>query len=209
MQLRVDRPVVLGVTGGVASGKSTVVGYFVHRGANSVSADDIARQLLSPGTEMTMRVIAHFGANFALSGSPVQVDRAKLAARIFADDRARRELGEIMHPAIHKLTEQQVNAARADNACRLVAVEIPLLYENRLETTVDRVLVAMCPEAEQVRRLIGRHPALTEADALRQIHAQMPINQKAGMADFTIDTDRPEQMVRRDADELYDRLTQS
>jgi dephospho-CoA kinase len=207
--LRTDNgSIVLGVTGGVASGKSTAVRFLVERGAAGVSADEIARELLSPGSLMTERVIEHFGSSIALNGGVPEIDRAKLARRIFADDRARRELGELMHPTIHRLIQEHIEQARFYPNCRMVAVEIPLLFENGLQSSVDKVLTALCPEDEQMRRLMARHPAIGQIDALRQIRAQMPIEDKARMSDFTINTAQPIDVVRQEANTLYDRLTE-
>jgi dephospho-CoA kinase len=155
---------------------------------------------------MTFRVLAHFGPDFALKGESAAVDRSKLAGLIFSDERARRELGELMHPAIRQIAQIRVDEARSDPSCRLVAEEIPLLYENRLQDTVDYVLVAVCGQDEQVRRLTARQPGATEVGALRQIGSQMPLNDKVRMADFTIDTGQTLDEVRREAGVLYDRL---
>jgi dephospho-CoA kinase len=201
-----NRPVILGITGGVATGKSTVARFLVERGAIGVSADDVARALLAPGTQMTSRVLAHFGPNFALDGYSDRIDRAKLARHIFADESARRDLGDLMHPDIHRVMMDEIEAARRDPDCRLIAAEIPLLYENNLRSSVDAVLAVVCSEEEQAARLMARHPMLGANDALHQIRAQIPTEEKARLSDFVIVTSRPIERVKADAGELYDRL---
>jgi dephospho-CoA kinase len=183
-----QRPIVLGITGGVATGKSTVLGMFAKRGAFAISADEIARSLLAPGASTTMRVLAHFGPSFALKGTSDTVDRSALGRLVFADEQARRELGKLMHPAIHEELQREIDKACRDPECLLAAAEIPLLYENRLERMVDRVVVATCSAPEQLRRLMARVHGLSESEALAQIHAQIPTQSKAEMSDFVIDT---------------------
>jgi dephospho-CoA kinase len=201
------RPLVLGITGGIASGKSTIAGMLERLGACRVSADEIARELLSPGSLVTRAVIAHFGQGVAAEGSQsAEVDRKRLAKLIFNNPDARRELGAIMHPPIRERMTSQIEAFRNDPSCLLIAAEIPLLYENGLEGMVDRVLVAKCPENIQVRRLRDRQPWLSEEDALRQIRAQMPLEEKVARADEVIETDRALESVEAAAAALLGRF---
>ncbi len=205
---------VLGITGGVASGKSSIAGFLETFGACRISADEIARELLAPGSEMTKAVIAQFGTDYEATGEssaarvPLQIDRSKLGRRIFADDAARRLLGEIMHPEISKRMQAGIDTLRQYGACPLIAVEIPLLYENGLQSMVDAVVVAVCPEAVQVDRLMCRSSSRSEADALRQVRSQMPTSEKAARADYIVDTDRPLPHVRNDVEVLYGELIQ-
>lgn len=197
---------VLGITGGVASGKSTVVGMFAALGAATISADAVARDLLQPGTELTRQIIKAFGPEFAADGNPDEVDRVKLAALIFADPAARKRVGEIMHPPIHALLDSYIHDARIDVNYDLVAVEIPLLYENHLEGFVDHVLVVTCSDETQIRRILSRNASLGVVDARRRIDAQFPLPEKAARADYVIDSDRPLAAVERDVADLYDTL---
>ncbi len=198
---------VVGVTGGVASGKSTLTRWFEDWGAGRVSADDIARELLAPGSETTRRVLREFDAA-AQADLSETIDRRALAQLIYADENARRQLGEIMHPAIRQHMRLQIDALRSAPDCRLIAVEIPLLYENNLESMVDAVLVASCSEVTQARRLLERQPWLDEAGALSQIRSQLPLSEKAGRAEYVISTDNAVELVKQQARELFERLTQ-
>ena len=200
------KPLILGITGGVASGKSTLSGFFADRGARIVSADEVARVLLAPGSPTSLAVLAHFGQEFALEGSSDRIDRVKLARHIFANDDARRDLGAIMHPVIRERMAHDVEIALRSPSVPLVVAEIPLLFENGLRSTVDRALVARCSEATQLGRLRTRQPWLTEVEALRQIRSQLPMDEKARLADFVIDTDGPLDRVRVEADRLFDGL---
>ena len=196
---------VLGITGGVASGKSTLARWFEEWGAGRVSADEIARDLLAPGSATTRAVLREFDGA-AQIGLPETIDRRALAQLIYADENARRQLGEIMHPVIRQGMQLRIDALRSAPECRLIAVEIPLLYENKLESMVDTVLVASCSEETQAIRLRERQPWLNETSALKQIRSQMPLSEKAGRAEYVISTDLPVEMVKRQARELFERL---
>jgi dephospho-CoA kinase len=197
---------ILGITGGVATGKSTVARIFAGLGAAVVSADEIARDVLAAGSRASLKVIEALGPDAALDGSASVVDRAQLGALIFADDSARKVVGEIMHPEIHAQLDARVQELRADADYPLVVVEIPLLYENGLESFVDQVLVVFCSEANQISRIVARNPSLSRKDALQRIHSQLPLAQKAARADYTIDSDRPFADVESEAVNLYDAL---
>lgn len=204
---RIGRPVILGITGGIASGKSTVVKRLTELGACTISADAIARELLAPGTETTRAVLQRFGGVIALDLDSDRVDRKKLAALIYSDETCRRELGEIMHPEIRLRMLSQIDQAKRNPDCRLIAVEIPLLFENGLESLVDKILVASCSESAQVERLRERQPWLEEAEALRQIRSQIPIHEKVDRADYVIDTSGDIGSTCQAARSLFDRLT--
>ncbi len=198
--------VVLGITGGVASGKSTVAQFFRRRGATTISSDEIARELLAPDTETTAAVLREFGPTIAQTGDRTQIDRAKLSSLIFSNEVARARLGELMHPAIRQRTAAMISMAKSEPGCPLIAVEIPLLYENGLEQTVDFVLVTSCPETMQVERLLSRRPELTFDEALKQIRSQIPIAAKTSRADFVIDTAKSLEDVQADVNFIFDKL---
>ena len=196
---------VIGITGGVASGKSTLARWFEDWGAGRVSADEIARDLLAPGSETTRAVLREFDSA-AQANLPDTIDRRALAQVIYADENARRKLGEIMHPVIRRQMRLQIDALRSELNCLLIAVEIPLLYENNLESMVNAVLVATCSESTQAHRLLERQPWLDEGAALSQIRSQMPLSKKAGRAEYVVSTDQLIELVKRQARELFDLL---
>lgn len=194
-----------GITGGVASGKSTVAEQFGRLGAARIDADEIAHTLLAPGNALTREVIEHFGPDFALDGAPWHLDRQRLGKLVFSGEAARRDLNAIVHPPIHAELARQIETARRGGAT-LVVAEIPLLFENRLEWMVDRIIVAACTEQEQVRRLVARKPGLAPEQALAQIRSQMPIAEKLAGADDVIDTGNSRDAVSRQVTELFESL---
>lgn len=193
---------ILGITGGVATGKSTVTGMLAEEGALTVSADDIARAQLAPGTELTQAVLAAFPLCRDATGQGI--DRRALSHLIFADTQARTQLEALTHPAIIAALELQITEWR--NAGPGIAIaEIPLLFEADLGRLVDVVVVVACEETTQIMRLQTRQ-VIDEAEARRQIAAQWPISAKIARADIVINTDKGLEDTRRQVQALWDTL---
>jgi dephospho-CoA kinase len=174
---------ILGVTGGIATGKSSVADLFRAQKVPVVSADDLAREVVLPGTGTLCDLVATFGTDIlSADGS---LDRERLSQIIFADDVARGELNQIVHPAIAELAESTL--ARLVNAgAEFIVYEAPLLYEAGAESRVDKVLVVTVSPVEQKKRLMARD-GVDAATADLRIAAQMPIDEKIRRADFVID----------------------
>lgn len=173
----------IGLTGGIASGKSTVAELFAARGATVLDADRIAREVVEPGTPgLAALVNAQGGGILDAQG---RLDRAELRRRMFADAETRRAVEAILHPAI--VSEIQRQGDRAPGPYQVFV--IPLLVEAGLEHIVDRVLVVDCPEEEQVRRLMARDGA-TREDAMRMLEAQVSREERLAAADDVIDNGR-------------------
>ena len=193
---------ILGITGGVATGKSTVTQMLAEEGALTVSADDIARAQLAPGTELTQTVLAAFPLCRDATGQGI--DRRALSHLIFADTQARTQLEALTHPAIIAALELQITEWR--NAGPGIAIaEIPLLFEADLGRLVDVVVVVACEETTQIMRLQTRQ-VIDEAEARRQIAAQWPISAKIARADIVINTDKGLEDTRRQVQALWDTL---
>lgn len=158
---------VVGLTGGIASGKSLVGGYFADVGAATVDADALAREVVAPGSEGLAAVIEAFGDGvLAADGT---LDRAALRRRIFDDDEARQRLEGILHPRIRTLMEARVEARRATGDAYCVAI-VPLLVETGQDARYDRVLVVDAPEPVQIARLQARDG--TDAETARAMLAR-------------------------------------
>ena len=174
----------VGLTGGIASGKTTVASLFAERGAAVLDTDVIAREVVEPGRPALAALVN------ALGGSILDPDgrlaRAELRRLLFADAATRREVETILHPAILAELEQQ--ARRAPGPYQVFV--IPLLVESGLERIVNRVLVVDCPEEEQVRRLMARDGASRE-EALRMLETQASREERLAAADDVIDNGGP------------------
>jgi dephospho-CoA kinase len=174
---------LIGVTGGIATGKSTVDQMLAAHGATVIDADALAREVVRPGSPALDEVVQRFGASVLQPGG--ELDRARLGAIVFADDDARHDLERITHPRIAELTQERVAAALATTT-PLVAVDIPLLYENAREGMFEGVLLVYAPRDIQVERLRERN-GLDAAAALQRLAAQLPIDDKRERATWIID----------------------
>lgn len=172
----------VGLTGGIASGKSTVADLFAAKGVPVLDTDLIARYVVRPGSEGLKRVVAEFGRDvLAEDGS---LDRRKLREQIFADDKARARLEAILHPLI--LSRLATASGDAGGAYQIHV--IPLLVETGMQQAVDRVLVVDCGEDVQIARLVARD-AEDDASARRIIAAQIDRRRRLAAADDVIVND--------------------
>lgn len=176
--------VVLGVTGGIGTGKSTVLEMLSRFGAGIVSADLIAHEIIRPGMPAFAEIVERFGES--IIGEDGEIDRRALGEIVFSDSRARKDLENITHPRIMQRVEEIIERFRANPQPQSVlAVEIPLLYECGLEKTVDKVLLVAAEQQTQVNRLTSRS-VMSKEQAIRRIQAQMPISEKLKRADYVI-----------------------
>lgn len=174
---------ILGITGGIATGKSSVARMFGDCGAVVVSADDLSRQAVAPGSATLAALTDRFGRQILdASGA---LDRTALAALVFSDSAARADLNRITHPAIARLADEKLHALSSAGH-PLIVYEAPLLFEASAESRVDQVLVVTVDPDIQLDRLIKRD-GLSRGEALARIEAQMPLFEKISRADYVID----------------------
>jgi dephospho-CoA kinase len=196
-------PVVIGLTGNVASGKSTVAALLAARGATVIDADELARDAVAPGTPELAAIAARWPS--AMRGDTL--DRAALRRIVFADAAARAELEGIVHPAVHRLKNEQVAAARARGDAWIV-YDVPLLFEAGVDDEVDVIVLVDSPAPVRRERLI-RERGLSEAEADAMIAAQMPASQKRSRADYVIDNDRDRATLASRVDVLWSTLARA
>jgi len=176
--------VQLGLTGGIACGKSTVANMLVRKGAALIDADLIAREVVEPGTPGLLQVAEAFGSEVILPNGGL--DRKKLGSIIFGDEATRLKLNGILHPLIRAEMKKRMEAAAALSPDKLVVVDVPLLFESRLASMFEAVMVVYVPESVQLERLMSRD-GCTTAEAEARIRSQMPIEEKKRLADIVID----------------------
>ena len=172
------------LTGGIATGKSFCLAEFGAAGVPTIDADRLARDVLAPGTPGLAAVSARFGPSVLGPGGAL--DRPALARLVFGDDRARRDLEAIVHPAVYRAIDRWF-AELGDRGAPLGIADIPLLYETGREIDFDVVVVAACPPGMQIDRLAVRN-GLTPEEARLRLAAQIPIDEKVARADYVIDT---------------------
>jgi dephospho-CoA kinase len=195
---------LLGVTGGLASGKSLVMRMLQERGATTFSADEAARAVLAPHGNVLKQIASAFGPE-ALTPEGT-LDRTWLGRRIFTDEAARRRLNRIMHPAILRLLRAQIEAAQEDlPASTLVAVEVPLLFETNLQRWFELILVVSASETTQIARLHARD-GLSEAEARQRLEAQWPMGEKVARADLVVPNDSSPEALQAAVEVVWKQL---
>ncbi|MBR3119321.1 MULTISPECIES: dephospho-CoA kinase [Oceanobacillus] len=174
---------VIGLTGSIATGKSTVSQMFKDFEIPVVDADKIAREVVNPGEEAYERVVKVFGESILLPNQTL--DRKALGSLIFKDEAKRKLLNSIIHPAIReRIFERKDAHIKAGEQC--VVLDVPLLFEGDYSKVVDRTIVVAVDEAVQLERLMKRNE-LTEEEARERINSQLSIKEKAKLADAVID----------------------
>ena len=177
----------VGLTGGIASGKSLVASLLAGHGAVVIDADVLAREAVEPGTVGLRAVVERFGGDMV--DAQGRLDRARLASVVFADARARADLNAIVHPRVRELSEER-EASSPPGA--VVVHVIPLLVETGQQSRFDEVVVVDVPEATQVARLMGRD-GLSRADSLARIAAQASREERRAAATWIIDNSGTQQ----------------
>jgi dephospho-CoA kinase len=173
---------VVGLTGNIGSGKSTVARRLAALGATIIDADELARQAVEIGTPALRRITERWGAEVLAPDG--LLDRAALRRRVFHDATELEALNQIVHPAVTQLRDDQVAAAQA-RGDRVVICDIPLLFERRLADEFDRIVLVDAPRPLRLERLV-RERGLEETEALDMITAQMPAELKRARADHVI-----------------------
>ena len=191
---------IIGLTGGIACGKSTVSRALRAHGAAIIDADALAHELSQPGQAIFNAYVERFGRGIVTAGGTL--DRAAIAARVFADPAVRTEVDAITHPLIRATAEERLRAARAAEK-RAAVLDVPLLFEAGWDTLADETWVVALPEEEQMARLLARDKTMCESDARARIAAQMPLREKCARADVVIDNSGTKEEVREYIGKLW------
>lgn len=174
---------IIGLTGSIASGKSTVSEMFTELDIPVIDADKISRLVVQPDELAYKEIVATFGHDILLPNKTI--DRSKLGSIIFADDAKRKQLNEIVHPAVReKMLTQRDYYTQTGHRC--VVMDIPLLFESKLTHLVNTTIVVYVNEHTQLERLKTRD-GFTEEEAYQRIHSQILMEEKKSMADIVID----------------------
>jgi dephospho-CoA kinase len=174
----------IGLTGGIATGKSTVAKLLTERGAILIDLDGIAREVVEPGQPSLSAIAERFGQ--AVLQEDGKLDRKKLGTIVFADPAERKALEAIIHPAIRSVMKERMSYHESNTPEKLIVVDVPLLYESKLESYFDKIMVVYVPRETQLQRLLTRDK-LTVEEARKRLEAQMDIEIKKERADVLID----------------------
>ena len=190
---------LIGLTGGIGSGKSTVAKRLVELGATEIDADLLAREVVAPGSDGLKEVAERFGSD--LISQDGSLDRVKLAERAFSSEENRKDLEGILHPKIQQLSRERIAAASG-----LVIYTIPLLVETGSKLPFDKIVAVSAPEKVRVDRLVtGR--GMSEEQARARIAAQATDEERAAIADFVIDSNCSMADLLEQVDRLFQEVT--
>lgn len=184
---------VIGLTGGIASGKSTVSQLIKEQGIRVVDADVIAKEAVAKGTLALQQIVQTFGEDVLLPNG--ELNRQQLGAIIFSDEEKRKQLNAIVHPEVRKEMLKQRDEGVAQQET-FVVLDIPLLFESQLESLVDRIIVVYTTPELQLSRLMNRND-LSEEEALNRIHSQQSLEEKCKKADRVIENTQDLAFIRK------------
>lgn len=193
---------VIGITGGIATGKSTVMQMFRALGASILSADEVARDVLASGMPAFDDVLHRFGSE--ILNSDGEIDRTVLGKIVFDSPDALSDLNSIAHPRIIAILEERIGEFRNSSDASVLVVEIPLLYECNLQYLVNKVVAVVAEQEAQLFRLKTR--GFSDEQAKRRVAAQMPVAEKADLADWVIWTDGSMEDTRRQTEQIWAEL---
>jgi len=194
---------LVGLTGGIASGKSTACRFFVDLGAHIVDADQIARDVVEPFSPVWKEIVEAFGTEI-LQGDN-ELDRTRLAEIIFADSGKRKLLESIIHPRIADETARRVEALEKAHPEGIIIVDAALMIEIGSHENFEKLIVVFADEETQARRLMDRD-LLGRAEAFSRIEAQMPLTEKLGYADYVIDNNGSPANTKQGVLRVYNEL---
>ena len=195
--------IIAGLTGGIASGKSTVSRILSDAGAHVIDADQIAKEEVEKGTPAYRDIVSFFGRGILQTDGAI--DRKRLADIIFNDPEKKARLNAIVHPHVHRRTQQKIADISRRTSDAVVILDIPLLLEAGMDRNLDELIVVYAPESIQLERLMQRD-AIDAAAAMARIRSQMPIDEKRRRATIVIDNSGSLDDCRRQALEVFERL---
>ena len=196
---RSEPMLVLGVTGGIGSGKSTVARLFGKLGARVLDADELAHEVMKPGKLAARKIVDAFGED--ILNPDDSIHRKKLADRVFNDPEALADLEAIVHPRVIRVIREKMKRLRRNRRVHVVILDVPLLFESGSEKLADHVVVVNTPPELARARLRGR--GMSEEEITRRSAAQMDPSAKVALADFVIDNSGGLDKTRRQVSELW------
>ncbi|WP_125132235.1 dephospho-CoA kinase [Microbacterium sp. 10M-3C3] len=195
---------LIALTGGIASGKSTIAARLAEHGAVIVDADAIVRDVQAPGSPVLAAIAAEFGADVLRPDGAL--DRAELGRRVFGNPERLSRLNALVHPAVRAQSQRRFAAAFARDPAAVVVYDVPLLAEARAHDPWELVVVAHAPADVRAERLVRRR-GMTREDALARIGSQVGDDERLRLADVVIDTSGTIEDTLRRTDELWERLS--
>ncbi len=195
---------MVGLTGGIVSGKSTVSEMFRQLGAQVIDADQIAHTIVSPGEKAWHSIVEYFGKEILIKNQ--QINRKKLAKIVFADKKKLEMLNSITHPEILAVINRRICQLKSNyNQDLICIIDAPLLFEANLADRMDKIIVVFISQEEQTKRLLLRDN-FTEEEALRRIQSQIPLTSKLSWADYVIDNSFSREQTKKQVEQVWEKL---
>jgi dephospho-CoA kinase len=194
---------LLGVTGGIATGKSTVASMFRELGAPVIDFDVLARRVVEPDKPAWEDIVAYFGEEILLEDR--SLDRKKLSGIVFKNAEKRRKLEGFIHPRAGDEYAKEVERFASADPNAIIQAVIPLLFEANMQDMFEKTLLVYTPRATQIERLVLRD-GISEEEAARILDAQLPIDEKVGLADFVINNEKGLDETREQVEALWTKL---
>lgn len=194
---------LIGLTGGVATGKSTVAKMFGRCGAVVIDADQLAREVVQPGKPAWQDIIHTFGTG--VLNPDRTINRQTLGSLVFSHPRKRRQLERIIHPRVAREQQRLTRQAAKIDPEAIVIYDVPLLFEAGIDKRVDKIVVVTADRETQIARLSKRN-GLSRFEALRRIKSQMPMNRKCQFADFVLDGMKDKRYLNKDVAKICEDL---
>jgi len=194
--------IIVGLTGSVGTGKSTVTNFFRELGAYIIDWDELAREVTRPHLRAWKEIVEYFGKDFL--NEDLTINRQKLAEIVFSDKEKVAKLNQIVHPEVFKEDERITNAIKSLTPDALIIKDIPLLFELTHPIFVDKVVVVSASEQTQLSRL--EEKGMNREDAQSRIKSQLPLEEKIRSADFIINNDGPLEETKKQVEEIYSLL---
>jgi len=194
--------IIVGLTGSVGTGKSTVTNFFRKMGAYIIDWDELAREVTRPHLRAWKGIVEYFGKDFL--NEDLTINRQKLADIVFSNKEKVEKLNQIVHPEVFKEDERITNELKSLDPNALIIKDIPLFFEVARPIFVDKVVVVSASEQTQLRRL--KEKGMSQEDARNRIKSQLPLKEKIKSADFVINNDGPPEETKRQVEEIYSLL---
>jgi len=194
--------IIVGLTGSVGTGKSTVTNFFRELGAYIIDWDELAREVTRPHLRAWKEIVEYFGKDFL--NEDLTINRQKLAEIVFSDREKVAKLNQIVHPEVFKEDERITNEIKSLDPDALIIKDIPLLFELTRPIFMDKVVVVSASEQTQLRRL--EEKGMSREDAQNRIKSQLPLEEKIESADFVINNDGPLEETKKQVEEIYSLL---
>lgn len=196
--------ILVGLTGGVATGKSTVAKMLKQCGAFIIDADELARAVVQPGKPAWRDIVRRFGKS--ILNTDQTINRQALGAIVFSHPAKRRALERLIHPRVAREQRRLTREATTEDPNAVVIYDVPLLFEAGIDKRVDKIIVVTADQKTQIARLRKRN-GLSRDEALRRIHSQMPLIQKIRRADLVIDGTLPHVAGRKQVRDVFKALS--